>query len=238
MASTIFEAARIGMLGACLMATGAMAGTTHAPKTARPFSDNFAKDTAIKSGWVVAAPNAGASHGLVKGGFLLDASAQNGGSDLWLYTNYNASLLLQPVSAALNWTATTKIAFQVTNNYMGAGLVLTTQTSGFTSGSVFHRFEYGDNPQPGIEGFTNGSPDQSYTAFDGKLVYLQLQKVGSTYTYSYSTNGKSWTTVETITDANAYSYIGLISIRQPYDGQLGVDAKPVFSYFKIKVAKG
>jgi len=71
---------------------------------------------------------------------------------------------------------------------MGAGLVLTQQTSGFTSSSVFHRFEYGDNLQPGIEGFTNGTPDPNYTAFDGKLVYLQLQKSGTAYTYSYSSD--------------------------------------------------
>jgi regulation of enolase protein 1 (concanavalin A-like superfamily) len=234
MLPSIFKAGRLTLLASCLIPAAAVAGP---PKTPRPFSDIFVRDTSINPGWIVAEPNAGASYGLVKKGLLLDASAQNGGSDLWPETNYNASLLLQPLSSSLNWTATTKIAFQVTNNYMGAGLVLTTQTSGFNSSSVFHRFEYGDNPQPGIEAFTNGTPDSSYIAFSGKLVYLQLQKAGTTYTYSYSTDGKTWTKVETTTDAAAYTYIGVISIRQPYDGVLTVDSKPVFASFKIKVAK-
>ncbi len=121
---------------------------------------------------------------------------------------------------------------------MGAGLVLTQQTTGFSNTSTFHRFEYGDNPQPGIEGFTNGTPDPNYVPFDGSLVFLQLQKVGTTYTYAYSIDGKTWSLVETVTDSAAYTYIGLISVRQPYDGQLGVDSKPVFTYFKIKIDKG
>jgi hypothetical protein len=207
------------------------------PKKIRPFSDIFTKDTSLNPRWTVAEPNAGSSIHLGQRGLLLDASALNGGSDLWPLTNYNASLLLQPLSSSLNWTITTKIAFQVTNNYMGAGLVLTTQTSGFNSGSSFHRFEYGDNPQPGIESFTNGSPDPNYIAFDGKLVYLQLQKSGTTYTYSYSTDGKTWTQVSTVTDATNFTYVGLISIRQPYDGQTGVDSKPEFKYFKVRVTK-
>lgn len=213
------------------------AASNFVPKKTRPFSDIFTKDTSVNPRWTVAEPNAGSSIQIGKSGLLLDASALNGGSDLWPSTNYNASLLLQPLSSSLNWTITTKIAFQVTNNYMGAGLVLTTQTSGFNSGSSFHRFEYGDNPQPGIESFTNGSPGPNYAAFDGKLVYLALQKSGTTYTYSYSTDGKTWTPVSTITDATNFTYVGLISIRQPYDGQTGVDSKPKFKYFKIKIAK-
>ena len=213
------------------------AAPSFTPKKTRPFSDNFAKDQSLNARWTLAEPNAASGYKLGGSGLLLDSSAQNGGSDLWPTTNYDASLLLQPVTPSLNWTITTKVSFQVTNNYMGAGLVLTTQTNGFNSGSSFHRFEYGDNPQPGIESFTNGSPDPNYVAFDGKLVYLQLQKSGSTYTYSYSTDGKNWTPVSTVTDATQFTYIGLISIRQPYDGDLSVDSKPVFHYFKVKVAK-
>ena len=233
MLQSIFKAAGLTLLASSLIPAAAIAGTTRPPKKSSPFSDIFTKDTSINPGWVIAEPNAGSSYGLVKKGLLLDASAQNGGSDLWPLTNYNASMLLQPIMpSTYGWTVTTKISFRVTHDYMGAGLVLTTQTSGFNSSSSFHRFEYGDNPQPGIEGFTNGSPDPSYIPFDGKLVYLCLQKVGETYVFSYSTDGKTWTQVEAVTDDTPYTYIGLISIRQPYDGKLGVDSKPVFSYFK------
>jgi regulation of enolase protein 1 (concanavalin A-like superfamily) len=196
----------------------------------------FTQDTALDPGWVVAEPNPGSSAALKKG-LVLDASALNGGSDLWSLTNYNASLLLQPVSSNLDFTVTTKIDFQVTNSYMGAGLVLTTQTSGFSTSSAFHRFEYGDNPQPGLESFTNGNRDPNYVAFGGKLVWLKLQKSGSTYTYSYSTDGKTFAQISTVTDATPYTYIGLISVRQPYDGQTSVDARPVFKSFKIMSSK-
>jgi cytochrome c len=239
MASLIAATASLAALaGVCGLTFAAPADAApFMPKKNKPFSDKFTQDSVLNPRWVLAEPNGGSSYSLGKHGLVLDASALNGGSDLWPVTNYNASLLLQPISASFDWTVKTRVMFQVTNNYMGAGLVLTQQTSGFTASSVFHRFEYGDNPQPGIESFTNGTPDPNYAAFDGKLVYLMLQKAGSIYTYSYSTNGKSWTPVSTITDSAAYSYIGLISIRQPYDGQTGVDAKPVFSYFDIKLAK-
>jgi regulation of enolase protein 1 (concanavalin A-like superfamily) len=240
MASLISVAARLALIAATSvlpMQAQAHGAPGFAPKKTRPFSDNFAKDKSLNARWTLAEPNAGSSYKLHRG-LLLDASAQNGGSDLWPFTNYNASLLLQPVTPSLNWTITTKVSFQVTNNYMGAGLVLTTQTNGFNSGSSFHRFEYGDNPQPGLESFTNGSADPNYIAFDGKLVYLQLQKSGSVYTYSYSTDGKNWTQVSTVTDTTQFTYIGLISLRQPYDNDLSVDSKPVFHYFKVKVAKG
>lgn len=205
----------------------------HAAAQQKPFSDTFTGDTTLDPGWTVAEPNPSSSYALHKG-LVLDASALNGGSDLWPYTNYNASLLLQPISPNTNFTVTTKVAFQVTNNYMGAGLVLTTQTGGFTNSSSFHRFEYGDNPEPGLESFTNGNRDPNYVGFTGALVYLRLHKKGTTYTYSYSTDGKTYTTISTLTDATPYTYVGLISVRQPYDGQTAVDAKPVFKYFKAK----
>lgn len=206
-------------------------------KAAKPFSDTFTKDTALNPGWVLSEPNAASSYSIGKKGLLLDASGQNGGADLWPFTNYDASVLLQPVTPTLNWTVSANMQFASVNNYMGAGLVLTTQTSGFTSASVFHRFEYGHNPVQGLESFTNGSPDPAYVGFSGSHVTLRLQKSGSTYTYSYSTDGKTFTTISTVTDTNAYSYIGVISIRQPYDGETTVDTKPIFKYFKIKIPK-
>lgn len=204
---------------------------------AAPFSDNFRTDSGLNAGWTLAEPNAASTYSLGKKGLLLDASGQNGGSDLWPFTNYDASLLLQPIDAKLNWTITVKVPFQITNNYMGAGIVLTTQTGGFTSSSAFHRFEYGDNPQPGLESFTNGTRDPAYVAFTGPVAWLRVHKSGTTYSYSYSTNGKAYTAISTLSDATAFTYVGLISIRQPYDGQTGVDAKPVFPFFAIKVTK-
>lgn len=122
-----------------LVATGAGA---QAPKGSKPFSDTFTKDKALNPGWTLALPNPASSYTLSKKGLLLDGSGQNGGSDLWPSTNYNASLLLQPVDPSLDWTITIREKFSPLNYYAGAGIVLTTQTSGFTTSSVFHRFEY------------------------------------------------------------------------------------------------
>ena len=203
----------------------------------KPFSDTFTKDTALDPRWTLAEPNASSFYTIGSKGLLLDSSGQNGGSDLWPTTNYDASLLLQPIDPTQDYTVTTSMKFASANNYMGAGLVVTQQTTGFTSGSVFHRFEYGHNPTQGLESFTNGTPDPNYVGYTAGIVALRLQKAGSTYTYSYSTNGHSFTVISTLTDAAAYTYVGLISIRQPYDGQTMVDSKPLFRYFKIRLAK-
>ena len=69
----------------------------------------------------------------------------------------------------------------------------------------------------------------------GKFVEIQLKKSGSNYTCSYSADGKNWTQAYSVTDTNAYSYVGLDAVRYPYDGMTNVDAKPVFQFLKIKV---
>src|SRR5271163_2139162 len=58
MKPSIFRAARLTLLASCLIPAAAIAGTTHAPKKPRPFSDIFVKDTYINAGWTVAEPNA------------------------------------------------------------------------------------------------------------------------------------------------------------------------------------
>lgn len=204
-------------------------------KSGKPFSDHFTKDKTLNAGWTLELPNSASSFALSKKGLMLDGSGQNGGSDLWPTTNYNASLLLQPIKPSLNWTITIKEKFSPVNYYQGAGIVLTTQTSGFTSSSVFHRFEYANYIQESLQGHTNGQHDPDQAPYSGTTVEIQLQKSGSTYTYSYSADGKNWTEAYSVTDASAYTYVGIDAVRYPYDGMTSVDAKPVFQFFKIKV---
>jgi hypothetical protein len=213
-----------------------MSASAATPKKNKPFSDHFNKDKALNPGWTLVLPNSASSYSLSKKGLLLDGSGQNGGSDLWPSTNYNASLLLQPISASLNWTITIKEKFSPLNFYQGAGIVLTTQTSGFTTSSEFHRFEYGNYLTQSLQGHTNGAHDPDQAAYTGTTVEIQLQKSGSTYTYSYSPNGKNWTKAYSVTDSNPYTYVGIDAIRYPYDGMTTVDANPVFQFFKIKIA--
>jgi len=99
--------ARMALLAAaCVLPLAAQAADQ--AKKVKPFSDVFAKDTTLNAKWTLAEPNTASSYRLGKKGLLLDASAQNGGSDLWPVTDYNASLLLQPLTSTLNWTVKRK----------------------------------------------------------------------------------------------------------------------------------
>jgi hypothetical protein len=199
-----------------------------------PFSDNFTEDAALKPGWILYEPNPASSHAIGSDGLLLEASGKNGGSDLWLGSNFRASLLLQPVSPAANWTIITHFSFSPSVDFQAAGLVLTTQSHGFTRASKFHRFELSyQNRQNGlgVASYTNGPSDPLFARYRGKEVYLKLTKLGATYQYSYSMTGKTWISVSTITDPTPYAYVGLESIRQPWHGGPNVDSRPIFKSF-------
>lgn len=206
-------------------------GSAQEPK---PFSDDFTEDSTLKAGWILNQPNPASSFAIGPDGLLLEASGQNGGSDLWSGTNYRASLLLQPISPSANWTIITHFVFSPTIDFQAAGLILTMQPGGFTRSSKFHRFELSwQNRQNGlgIASYTNRPIDPPFTPFDGNEVYLKLTKVDATYSYYYSTTGAQWTLVSTINDASPYSYVGLDSIRQPWHGSATLDSRPRFKSF-------
>jgi hypothetical protein len=165
---------------------------------------------------------------------LLEASGQNGGSDLWLGTNFKASMLLKPISSSANWTIVTHFFFSPTVDFQAAGLILTMEPGGFTRSSKFHRFELSyQNRQKGlgIASYTNGPIDPAFAPYSGNEVYLKLTRVGATYKYYYSTTGEQWTLVSTIFDMSPYSYVGLDSIRQPWHGSATLDSRPTFKSF-------
>ena len=179
-------------------------------------------------------PNPASSFAIGHGGLLLEASGQGGGSDLWSGTNFRASLLLQPVSPSADCTIVIHFAFAPVIDCQAAGLILTTQTGGFTRSSKFHRFELSyQNRQKGlgIASYTNGPIDPAFASFTDAEVYLRLTKVNSTYQYYYSTNGDQWIIVSTIVDPTPYGYVGLDSIRQPWHGSPTLDSRPIFRSF-------
>jgi hypothetical protein len=209
-----------------------------------PFSDYFRHEQTLNPRWVLSEPNQKSTWHLGALGLRLGASGAKGGSDLWPNTNYNGSVLLQPIWSSLDWVATAAFKFSPTNDYMGAGLLLATQTSGFNFNSPFHRFEYMFGAScngPSITGFTNGAHDPSCAAVNGPIVAIRVEKSGTLYTLSYGTIGpygtigQNFTKVESITDTNAYTYIGIDSIRYPHDGQTAVASYPIFAHFEIKV---
>ncbi len=197
------------------------------------FSDNFTTDSSLNAGWTLAQLNPASSYTLNASGLTLVASGT--GSDLWPGTNYGASLLLQPISTSANYTVTVDlVGYSPTNDFSGAGIVLTQQTGGFTSSSSFQRIEYETNfAGNGIYEATNGTVVPEAIFPSAANTYLQLTKSGSTYTIGYSTNGSTFATATTFTDSTPYTYIGLISDRWPYDAQTGVNNVADFASFEV-----
>lgn len=205
-----------------------------ATKQPKPFSDNFTEDRRLRTGWILYEPNPASFFAIGSAGLLLEASGQNGGSDLWFGTNFRASLLLQPISPAANWTVITHFFFSPTVDFQAAGIVLTMEPGGFTRLSKFHRFELSyQNRQNGlgIASYTNGPIDPPFAPYGANEVYLMLTKVDTTYKYYYSTTGENWILVSTILDTSPYSYVGLDSIRQPWHGSPALDSRPTFKWF-------
>ncbi len=226
----------VELCGLCLLASCSQGAS---PDTYQHYySDDFTKDATIGPGWTVEQPNSSSRTTLTAGGLSLVASGQNGGSDFWPRSNYNASLLLRPLPASGDWVATTEIDYDPSNDFSGAGLVLTTQLSGFSETSLFHRFEYErnhfhDSPSRGVEDFSNLSGGGSIIRFSGTTIFLRLEKSGIYLTISASADGRTWQPGYAVIDITPYTYIGLISARQPSDGTTTVDSAPVFRFFTL-----
>ncbi|HXZ00868.1 MAG TPA: hypothetical protein VEI03_12770 [Stellaceae bacterium] len=225
-----------GRVAFLIIVMTAFSGCTHdiSTKESKPFSDNFTEDGTLKAGWILYEPNPASSFAIGTDGLLLEASGQNGGSDLWVGTNYRASLLLQPISPSANWTIITHFFFSPTVDFQAAGLILTMEPGGFTRASKFHRFELSyQNRQNGlgIASYTNGPIDPSFARYRDNEVYPKLTKVNTTYEYYYSITGVQWTLVSTIVDVSPYSYVGLDSIRQPWHGSPTLESRPTFKSF-------
>lgn len=226
-----------------IITAAALAALLVSPALGQPFSDNFAGKT-LNPGWTVVSPNPASSVGLNGHGSAdLNASALNGGSDLFDQTNYNAPVILQSVPGGDNWTISTEVLFSPSNNYQSAGVLLAYQAGGFSSTSQFDRaVEHAYYPDGGgevVRGPNGGSPIQPYS---GGKIYLKVNKTGKqakgwTYTSYYSPDGHAWTQIGSQTVAMPYTYIGLFSIRQPWDGVTTVNSDALFNYFEYKMGK-
>ena len=223
---TIFVIRTLGAIGASTLLGAAAAD-------ASPFSDQF-NGTTLNPGWTVTSPNPASSVALDGSGHLvITASYQNGGSDLFTGSNYNAPVILQSVDPNANYTITTSLSFNPTNNYQGAGILLATTTSPFTSALQFNRIvERAFYPNGGgsiVEG-AGGS-----NAYSSGTIYLEVSKVGNVYTSAYSSNGINWTTLGSETNTTAYTEIGLFTLRQPWDG-VALDSVASFDSFNVTSA--
>lgn len=224
------------LLGPTLLCLTLLQGITLSAASAAPFSDPFSGNS-LNPGWSISSPNPDSSVGLTgKGYLLMTASPKNGGSDLYAGTNFNAPVILQPISSSLDWTVTVQVNYQATNDAQGAGIMVATQNGGFTEASQFLRLaEHDYVSSEAVCGL--GVPNNGATCagYSGSTIYLRVIKSGSNYTVEYSANKKQWTKLAEQKITTSYSYIGLFSIRQPWDDNDSVYTNAYFNYFNIKV---
>jgi regulation of enolase protein 1 (concanavalin A-like superfamily) len=199
------------------------------------FRDVFTQDATLNSAWTYTQLNSASSKKLNSNGFTMTTVPTNGGSDLWPTNNYGASLLLYDVGALSNYTATTRFAFSPTDDFSGAGLILTTQTTGFNTSSDFERVEYEDNFDGlGFYRATNGEVSSIDTPVTlTSPFWLRVHKAGTTYVVSYSANDATWNTIDSFTDSTSYDYVGLISARWTYDSNYTAVSAPHFKSFTL-----
>jgi hypothetical protein len=103
-----------------------------------PFSDPFTEAT-LNPGWTLQSPNPDGSYQMTGTSLNITASWNDGGSDLYSGTDYNAPRLFQPVNPSLDWIIETGFAFAPGNNYQGAGLLLAVTNGVFTEDANFSR---------------------------------------------------------------------------------------------------
>jgi cytochrome c len=199
-----------------------------------PFSDNFSGSN-LNSGWTVVDPNPDSSIGLTgSGGLQMVASYQNGGSDLYSGSNFNGDRILQAVDPSANWIITAELAFSPTDDYQGAGILLSTTDGVYTQSDQFMRIAerfYGFSSE--ISANTDGTVypvPGGGVAYSGSISYFRLEKLGTTYTGWWSADGTTWNETGSSVDTTPYPYVGLFTIRYPWD-DAPVNSTATFEYF-------
>lgn len=200
-------------------------------------TDNFFADDVLAGKWIAASGNPASKISVNRTlGLSMWASAQNGGSDLSNGTNFNAPTVFQGIGASLNWTVTVSLVFNDCNCSAAlAGIVLGTQPGKFTSETQFLRALERERSSYGGDVLRSGIYNtNTATNVSADIMQLRVRKVGSNYTTSYSVDGIHYTVIETFTDSRSFTYIGLDSIRQPFDGNTALDEEALFTDFELQ----
>jgi hypothetical protein len=200
-----------------------------------PFSDNF-EGTVLNPDWIVLSQNPDSSVGLTGSGFLnVTASPKNGGSDLWPESNWNAPRVLQAIDPLLDWTIETRFNFAPTNDYQDAGILLAKTATASENSADFWRIAMRSYYPSGGGNVIRAVG--SYVPYSGTTSYLRIEKSGTTYTGWWSSNGSDWTLNGSITKSDSFSYLGLVAVRQAWDGNTSVYSSANYDYFNITVSQ-
>lgn len=189
------------------------------------FSDGFDADS-LNPRWIVRSPNPDSYFDFGQMGSLgIIASPLNGGSDFFSQTNYNSPMILQPVCG--DWMIETKLRFDPTNDYQDAGIIVFDDFNPFgqEGARVMFRRYFLNNPMNSIRVVNTDYP------YTDTLVYFRLEKVDSTLTGWYSSDSLTWIQGAPRIFNNEIYYVGLNSIRQPWDNNFSVYSEAYFEYF-------
>jgi hypothetical protein len=192
-----------------------------------PFSDDFSGPN-LSAGWTFESLNPASGYQFTPSGLVITASSANGGSDLYAGSNHNGPRLLQPVDTNADWTVETEVSFSPSDDFQGAGILLAKTNGTFSSDTDFMRLIERDYyPLGGGNVILSSGVAQAFT---GTNVFLRAVKTGSLATMFYSADGVTWTQIATASQADAYPFVGLHVLRQPWDG-VPVDSIATFRYF-------
>jgi hypothetical protein len=193
------------------------------------FSDEFS-GTVLNPAWIIINPNPA---GLVvltdSGELLVHASAQNGGSDIYNVTNFNAPQIYQPVDTGNHsWLIETKLRFDCTNDYQGAGFDLHVSPDARDSTAAIRIIEKQFSPDwMGASVLAVNTNDSVYT---DSIIYLRCSRSTDSLRVWYSADSISWNYLGGMPDTPIY-YAGLFAVRQPWDAATNVDSYAYFDYF-------
>ena len=192
------------------------------------FSDEF-EGTALDSRWIVINPNADSRIELNgEGDIEMIASPLNGGSDLWSGANFNGIRLLQPIAG--DWIIEAKLHYLPTNDFEGAGFLLIADPDPSISNDIdvirLNEYAFHGGGQK-IRSVQHEMP------YNNPVVYLRLEKIGTSFTSSHSSDEVNWIETGTIIIDDSIHYAGLSSLRQPHNGNLEDYSDARYEYFRF-----
>jgi hypothetical protein len=200
------------------------------------FNDSF-DGTVLNSNWFVLNPNPGGEVRLTGSGeLLMHASALNGGSDIYSATNYNAPQMYQPVDTANHhWLVETKLRFNCTNDYEGAGIDLHISADPKDSTAANRIIEKQYSPLWQGQSVLGISSDNN--VYTDSIIYLRCGRSTDSIRVWYSTDSSTWNFLGAIADTPIY-FVGLFAVRQPWDNETNVDSYAYFDYFHAQNTTG
>jgi len=199
--------------------------STNAQTCPSAFTDNFDGNT-LDPRWIIVNPNPNSNVSLTGSGNLeLHPSGLSGGSDYSSGLDYQAPRVLTAVSG--DWTIETQMSFNpLTDDDEGAGILLltgndATATNGVRAAEYHTPVDAGDK----LRMLNND------ISFSSSSYYFKIKKQGNQLTGWYGQDSTHLYPSVQITDASAYTFVGVFATQVPWDPY--TVRKSSIDYFKF-----